>query len=260
MLGDIHYYLPGVFDGNPNPRIVNGQLWTLPYEMICYGMISGFAFIRVVRRASLFLPVLFVLNVTLLAYEVTKPVQVRFNVMTGLELVQCFLYGIALYLYRAKTIWSGRAAFACLAVTLVLLTPRFQLWGDYVAPAFAAYFTVYMGLLQPRRLRFIASGDYSYGIFLYGYPMQQVVAALTGAWGQNAYINFVLAMPLTLAVAMFSWWCVEKPSLKLRPMLIRIEDRFVALRSRFPSLGALLPEPLPHKNRSSLEPAVPKAA
>lgn len=260
MFGNIHYYLPGVFEGNPAPRTVNGQLWTLPYEMICYGMISGLAFIRVVRRSSLFLPVLVALNVALLVYELTKPIQVHFAIMTGLELVQCFLYGIAFYLYRAKIVWSGRIALACLAVTLILLSPQFQLWGDYVAPAFATYFTVYVGLLQPRRLRFIASGDYSYGIFLYGYPMQQTVAASTGTWGQHSYINFALAMPLTMIVAMFSWWCVEKPALKLRPRLIRFEDRFVALRGKFPWMGALLPLPLPHRGRSSLEPAVQKAA
>ena len=36
IFGVVHFYLPGVFENNPNPRVVNGQLWTVPIELLCY--------------------------------------------------------------------------------------------------------------------------------------------------------------------------------------------------------------------------------
>lgn len=260
IIGVVHFSLPGVFDSNPVPSIINSQLWTLPYEMFCYLSLSSLAFLRIVRRSRAFIPVLLGLNAALLMYELYLRPRYAFPFITGLALVQGFLYGIAFYLYRAKVIWNSWLAIFSLIATAVLMQPRFQLWGDYIQPIFSTYLTVYIGLFQPRRLRFMEKGDYSYGIYLYGFPLQEVVVYLTGEAGHHWYINAVLALPLIFLVAMFSWWCVEKPALKLRPMLIRFEDRFVALRAKFPGLGALLPEPLPHRGRPSIDPAVQKAA
>lgn len=36
VFGDIHYFLPGVFANNPRPDVVNMQLWTVPFELLCY--------------------------------------------------------------------------------------------------------------------------------------------------------------------------------------------------------------------------------
>jgi peptidoglycan/LPS O-acetylase OafA/YrhL len=55
----------------------------------------------------------------------------------------------------------------------LLLVPN----GDYLIAFPVAYMTIYLGLLNPGRQKLLLSGDYSYGIFLYGYPIQQAVAA-----------------------------------------------------------------------------------
>ena len=43
IIGDIHYFLPGVFDQNPSHR-VNGQLWTIPFELECYIVLAAVAY------------------------------------------------------------------------------------------------------------------------------------------------------------------------------------------------------------------------
>jgi peptidoglycan/LPS O-acetylase OafA/YrhL len=48
-IGDVHFLLPGVFADNPWPRVVNGQLWTIPYELYCYCAISIIALIGLKR-------------------------------------------------------------------------------------------------------------------------------------------------------------------------------------------------------------------
>ena len=46
ILGLVHYTLPGLFVDNPLPRIVNGQLWTVPYELVCYEALIAIAILN----------------------------------------------------------------------------------------------------------------------------------------------------------------------------------------------------------------------
>jgi peptidoglycan/LPS O-acetylase OafA/YrhL len=62
------------------------------------------------------------------------------------------------------------------------------------------------------------SGDYSYGLYLYGYPLQQTVASFGGLY-RHAYVNFAIAYALAAGCAVFSWWVVEKRALALRKFL-----------------------------------------
>jgi peptidoglycan/LPS O-acetylase OafA/YrhL len=65
-------------------------------------------------------------------------------------------------------------------------------------------------------------GDYSYGLYLWGYPAQQAVAALHPKlpFLANAACGFVLA----LLLAMASWHAVEKPALRLKARRTRRDD------------------------------------
>src|SRR5450631_4074754 len=49
----VYYLLPGVFADNPLPLVVNGQLWTVPYELLCYAGLTGLVVIGVVRHRQL---------------------------------------------------------------------------------------------------------------------------------------------------------------------------------------------------------------
>jgi len=86
---------------------------------------------------------------------------------------------------------------------------------SYLALVFLLYAMVYLGTLRipvPPPFRF---GDYSYGIYLYGFPIQQTLVLLfpgLRVW----YLLFLVSFPITILVAMLSWHCIEKPALKLR--------------------------------------------
>jgi peptidoglycan/LPS O-acetylase OafA/YrhL len=74
-------------------------------------------------------------------------------------------------------------------------------------------------------------GDYSYGIYIYAFPVQQMLS-LVGAnrWGLGAY--FVLSLLGTLPLAALSYHLVEKPCLRWKdwrlPFLRRIASATVA--------------------------------
>ena len=82
--------------------------------------------------------------------------------------------------------------------------------------------------MRPRPSLFTQHGDYSYGIFLFGFPIQQAMTQLIGPPFQEWYWNIATALPLTILFAVISWHAVEKPSLALRGPLKRLEDRMLA--------------------------------
>lgn len=55
VIGDITYWLSGAFADNPNPYMVNRQLWTVPFELYCHASISVAFLIGVVRRPLILL-------------------------------------------------------------------------------------------------------------------------------------------------------------------------------------------------------------
>ncbi len=58
-------------------------------------------------------------------------------------------------------------------------------------------------------------GDFSYGVFLWGWPIQQMVEIALPETGPVA--NLIIALPIALMAAGLSWRLVEKPALGLRP-------------------------------------------
>ena len=225
ILGDIHYVLPGVFLANPEPNIVNGQLWTVPYELACYIAIAALTVLGVKRRRALApLAAAMVLAVFVIgrAIKYGGDFPQFATALPGPLLLASFLIGVSLYLYRDLVAFDGRLCLlsALAALALLGLIPN----GEYVAPLPAAYLTIYIGLLDPTKIRLLRGADYSYGIFLYSFSIQQAVCA-TFPWARHWYLNILICLPLSTAVAALSWYCVEKPALRLRRGLMALEAR-----------------------------------
>lgn len=104
--------------------------------------------------------------------------------------------------------------------------------GDALAPVPAAYVACYFGLMNPRRSWIVSSGDYSYGLYLYGFVIQQCAAAFGPL--QHWYLNLLVSLPLSFGVAMASWHLVEKHALRLRG---RVEALEAAALSRLSIMG-----------------------
>ena len=66
--------------------------------------------------------------------------------------------------------------------------------------------TAVLGLARPGKL----SADLSYGVYIYAFPLQQVLAA----YGQ---LNVATAVLAVVPFALMSWFLVERPALKLKP-------------------------------------------
>lgn len=218
ITGIIHYTLPGVFVDNPVPDRVNGQLWTVPFELECYAVLAVLAVLGIVWKRTLVLLTVVALQSLLLVYAWFGSPPPSATV-PGRVLVFAFLCGLLIYAYRDRLHWSWLwFAVAAGLSALLLMMPG----GDWLVAGPMAYVTVFLGVTNPRRQTLVLSGDYSYGVFLYGYPIQQLVASM-GPDFRHWWINMLIAYPLAVMVAVLSWWGIERPALGLKPRLLALE-------------------------------------
>lgn len=230
IIGDVQFHLPGVFLQNPLPDKVNGQLWTVPFELLSYISLAlltllGLRRWRVLAPAGVAITTIGTIAEKLIRHPSGFPPSV--TSVRGPLLVASFLAGVTLFLYRERLPWSRIYLLVSAIVSIILLwiVP----YGEYAVPIFAAYTTVYLGLTNPPRVRILKSADYSYGLFLYSFAIQQWFSA-TFLWGRHWYWNLLICLPLSLAIAAVSWTFIEKPALKLRKHLDTL-DRWFAKRS-----------------------------
>jgi peptidoglycan/LPS O-acetylase OafA/YrhL len=228
----IHDLLAGTtpWGRETHSSVFNGALWSLIYELTCY-VLAGLVAVTGVRRWTPWL--LPLAAVALYARIIADQVQSRLPVgppavhygSTTLPLFGAvshqwlmylgfaFLLGALLEIYRHRIPIHdglGVAAVAVLAGSLLA-------GGLFVAglPALA-YLLVWAAVRMPRRLRRVGRvNDYSYGIYIYGFVVQQALVTFGAArWG---YVPFTaLSLTATAGLGWLSWHLIERRALALK--------------------------------------------
>ena len=218
----VRYELPGVFSSNPL-NAVNGSLWTLRYEVFCYvcvaviGMTGRF---KSLQRRRIFLGGGLLITSTTLFYLDTRGIaQLNGKIAMAYELARlamCFLLG---GLYREL---EGKLPLKLVAVLglalLAMLAARTPLFVPIanVATAYAAVWFAFVPNGKWIRWTRVAP-DYSYGIYIYAFPIQQaLIASLPDA---SIVALLFPAFGITFVVAASSWHLVEKPALAHKHLL-----------------------------------------
>lgn len=212
ILAGIKLKLPGVFETLPFVD-TNGSLWTLPFEVRCYLTVALLWFVaqQAMRgptaggfaRLATGLAVLM-----LLAFWVGHDTGYRH--WHTFRLFFMFFSGAAFWMARDRIpMRHDLAALAATALALGVLFPRGFFW---IYPLTITYLVLYAAYVPGGWLRrFNRTGDYSYGIYIYAFPVQQALKASFPAITPAQMI--VAATVLTLPLAMLSWHLVEKPML-----------------------------------------------
>jgi peptidoglycan/LPS O-acetylase OafA/YrhL len=231
ITGIIHYILPGVFEHNPFPATVNGSLWTVPFEIGCYAIMSGFIMSGVLnkKRAAFAVATIGTAYIALtlspgfhmldLFGKRLHTLLDHFFAERGDFLYCYFMAGSMFYLFRYSIPYRPRWFVLCIATFIAAAYGVFEflppLIEQLLLMPIVIYIMVYVGMLKIPPLPIYHRGDYSYGVYLYGYPIQQVIVTLFPAV-KSPLLHFVISVPLVTLVAMFSWHCIEKPVLRLR--------------------------------------------
>jgi peptidoglycan/LPS O-acetylase OafA/YrhL len=220
-LGNIVFYvsysLPGVFADNPYPHAVNGSLWTLPVEIAMYALVPLLVFAA--RRHALLIALLFAAAVGLsMFFLIGRPapwVVAGTEFWTAANLAPYFVGGAALAGLRLERLLDWRVAVALLAL-FHFVHPIFGIWHEAVFALLLPYAAIAIGRARwPVVARAGRYGDFSYGIYLWSFPIQQIVAAL--AVGQiSGWGNVAWTVPAAFTMAILSWHLVEKHALSRR--------------------------------------------
>jgi peptidoglycan/LPS O-acetylase OafA/YrhL len=210
----VRYELPGVFEGNPYPTVVNGSLWSLPYEVLAYVVVLALGILGALHRRRSVAGVAVVAIVCHLLVVDTEVVgtfgALGLDLRTALTVGLFFVVGCAAYVFLA--IWSGhvREVAGC---GLVLATAGGVAGFELAVTVGLAALIMATGTLASspaRRLR--RYGDPSFGTYVWAFPIQQVLAA----WGTTSAIGmFLMATPVALIAGYVSWHVVEQPALAL---------------------------------------------
>lgn len=212
----VAYRLPGVFADLPFPGAVNGSLWTLPHEIHMYtylaiigtGLTRWWPHLSRKTMAILFAAIAAgALGLNLANHSL------MFAAPEGTHLFAMFFVGVAYYMGR-DFVPLVPAVFVGCAVGLGLsLQSREAFFVVYtLVLAYLIFFLAYVpgGLVRA----FNGLGDYSYGIYIYAFPVQQSLIALNP--GITMPQLMITATAVTLGIAFMSWHLVEKKMLRLK--------------------------------------------
>ncbi|WP_413043934.1 acyltransferase family protein [Pseudomonas sp. YJ42] len=209
-----HFHLPEVFTGNPFPETVNGSVWTLPYEVLMYVSLLLMGLLRVFGRiAVLVVPIALIL----IHFQLAPSLGLESDILRkSTRLGMFFFLGSALYLFRRSVPWNWKIALTLLAVSL--LSAQTELWL-FVHVLTLPYLTIYLAHLPiPRLSRFGKYGDFSYGIYIFSFPIQQL---LMHGFSPQLPLGAFMAISLSasIAIAALSWHLIESPALRLKRYL-----------------------------------------
>ena len=226
-------YLPGLYvaKGLEVHMVTNGSLWSLHYEALSY------VFLLLLWTMAPSSGTAAIVSVVLSAMTWTFPV-FDDTISSISYTLPYFSGGILMQWLHERFGTSAAGAIASLVLFIVSCFVGLQ---TYAYAIFGAYLIVFFGE-RPNFGSAIARkfGDCSYGIYLYGWPAEQMVRRLTLT--TNPWLLFVMALPVAAVLAWISFHLVEKRAMATRTVVaarIRAVVRKVFNAMRSPHAGVL---------------------
>lgn len=203
-LYQLRWYLPGVFTNND--AAVNGSLWTLPLEIVCYLFIAVFFAVGAWRHHLLGSGLLvFIIYISFFSPQ-SLP-----TIFSGAEAHQvpgCFALGALMANYRHQLLVNIEKVVALWVLYLLLFSTPLKALVFYVAIFYSFLFVSSMKIVV-EKLKMPA--DPSYGVYIYGFVIQQMVAHLFPT--QGVVFNQIISGAVALIIGLLSWFYIEKPAL-----------------------------------------------
>jgi peptidoglycan/LPS O-acetylase OafA/YrhL len=200
--------LPGIDES------VDGALWTLRYEALCYvGLAAAGAVGLLAPRRALLVAAGLFMAAGWWAKNRHLVVLQPFDIDLGylLRFLGYFVPGVAFYVFRDRIRLDARAGIAAFVLAVLLL--RFGCYHLFF-PVLGGYLVLLLGMQTSAVARLIQTRDYSYGVYIYAWPVQLAVIQILGS-PASWWTATLSCMAATLPLAALSWHFVERPALVL---------------------------------------------
>lgn len=221
---------PPVFAGQSNPA-VNSSMWTIFFEFLCYLMVLVLGVLGATKRRKIWL-MLSVYAVSLfclhkfgyLELNGERYIAIARNLV---RLASVFFVGGCFYLFRDQIKFVPKLGMlACVILFFGLFSAKAAEIFLAVCGGYLLFYLAHAPI--PSLRKFNELPDISYGLYLYGWPVQKL---LFWYWPSlSPWAVFPLSLAASAALGFVSWHIVEKPSLKLKDLRFR-GGRLVSSRS-----------------------------
>lgn len=208
-----HGTLPGVFVANPVPDLVNVPIWTIKYELACYGVLAALSVFGALTRPRLTvcgMLAVAALTTAVFAREGTEHVPHSLDHLARFWF--CFSFGAGLYLLRDRVPLRLSVLVVLAMAWWITAGSPLERLASALATGYGAFWLAALPLGGLRRLT--NRIDLSYGVYIFGWPVMQAVLRWHPDIGLPGLEACSLAAVLVLAAG--SWFLVEKPCLSRR--------------------------------------------
>jgi peptidoglycan/LPS O-acetylase OafA/YrhL len=205
----------GVFGRNAYPNVINGSTWSVPYEFWCYVGVALLSIAGLLRRRAWVLGLFAAMWVVSILFHVEQWIlggkqlgRIFGPPQIWARMLPLYLAGVVFYLYRDRIPMRGWLAVVSMAS--LVAASWFDSGWTVVFP-FAGTYALFWFAFTPwvRLHRFGRFGDFSYGTYLYAFPVEQLAVQWFGGTA-SPWLVFVCATPMTLLLAVASWYGVER--------------------------------------------------
>jgi peptidoglycan/LPS O-acetylase OafA/YrhL len=213
------YFLPGVFEHNAI-TLPNGAIWTIIYELLMYVAVLGLGMCGLFRsRAAAALAA-----VATIIWFLYRPESITIlgvsNVNDAGLLPAFFAFGVLLALFKDYVSIDGKVIIGlCLIAWLLKDGPVFR-YAFY-----PAFLLAPIWLMTTEPIKAIKLPDFSYGVYVYGWPIQQTFASLLPTHGPH--VNQALSIPVSILFGAVSWYAIERPAIALGKRIPELVSRLV---------------------------------
>lgn len=179
LFANTAYSIEGVFPNNPYPGAINGSLWTLKHEFILYIVLIVLSMCTVLKNKKAMLALT---GVSILTYVLSIPLKPVLGCLTHIgvimeisqfvKLAMYFFIGASIYLYKDKIKMSF--PYFVFAV-IILFTGMCLNVTKYALIITMPYIIMYLGTFKFSKNFLGKIGDFSYGLYIYAFPIQQLL-------------------------------------------------------------------------------------
>lgn len=236
-----NFLLPGVFAHTIYPNAVNGSLWTLPVEAKAYLLLAAFGVLGLLIRVRAVMLVFSVYAVLAMFPVIRDSLPlgshyaaylVNIQMPTGtvalvstnpgiftpyVFFLAAFGVGVGLYQLRrwVPILWPVAGTMLAAIIVTEVVTGPLNIAPSEVMVLVLPYIILCIAYRTHRWVHLPRWwGDYSYGIYIYAFPVQQALSHWLSL--RNGWVMFIIATPITLAFAVASWHFVERRALSFK--------------------------------------------
>lgn len=206
------FFLPGLFTQH-HDQAVNGSIWSVLIEVWLYIVVLAFYTFGLMRSRAVFNTVFFVLIVVLWNDKSFLPAAINGSTMMHV----CLLFYIGSFLYINRDSVPVSPYFMLIALFLAGITLGTDKFAYGYILLLVTFFCTVSFLKQFAWMD--KWGDYSYGVYLYGWPAQQLTVWAFPEFTGNQ--NCLVASAIALVCGIASWHLIEKRAMRLKRVFIR---------------------------------------